>query len=276
MRLGYVTNGFAHHRIEDAAAILSEIGYTSVAITLDRDLLNPPDRRGAAGAIARIRPMLSETGLSATIETGARYILDPRRKHQPTLISASPKDRMQRIEMIQAAIDIAAGVGADSVSLWSGARDDEATHDEQFSRLVASLREVLNHAEAEGVRLSFEPEPGMLIATMSDFVRLHESLAHPLLGLTIDVGHVHCLRDGNIAEHVERWRDVLWNVHVEDMRRDVHEHLTFGDGDLDFDAVFEAFRRIDYAGPVHVELSRHSHDAPTVAQRSFDFLQRFV
>ena len=49
IRLGYNTNGFAHHTLEDAVAILAEIGYESVAVTLERDLLDPRDAR-ATGA----------------------------------------------------------------------------------------------------------------------------------------------------------------------------------------------------------------------------------
>ncbi|MFQ5412119.1 MAG: hypothetical protein ACE5EC_07465, partial [Phycisphaerae bacterium] len=41
MRLGYNTNGFAHHRLGDAIEVLSGIGYASVAITLDHYALNP-------------------------------------------------------------------------------------------------------------------------------------------------------------------------------------------------------------------------------------------
>ena len=41
MLLGYNTNGFAHHNLIEAIQVLAEIGYQSVAITLDHHALNP-------------------------------------------------------------------------------------------------------------------------------------------------------------------------------------------------------------------------------------------
>jgi len=273
MRLGYNTNGFAHHRLEDALAILTEIGYQSVAVTLERDLLDPPDRRGVAGAVERLKPLVDRSGLGVTIETGSRFILDPRRKHQPTLISGAEEGRRKRIEFLKAAVDVAREVGAESVSLWSGEADDDAGEMERHARLTKGLHELLEYAGENGVRLAFEPEPGMFIDTMATFARLHAALSHPLFGLTLDVGHIHCLGDGSAADHIRQWRDVLWNVHIEDIRRGIHEHLMFGEGEMDFAPLFEAFREIDYAGPVHVELSRHSYDAVNAARMAFAFLR---
>ncbi len=39
--LGYNTNGFAHHSLADTIDILADIGYQSLAITLDQHTLNP-------------------------------------------------------------------------------------------------------------------------------------------------------------------------------------------------------------------------------------------
>jgi len=276
MRLGYNTNGFADHRLEDAIAILADIGYQSIAVTLESHLLEPPDPRGVACAVERLKPLVDHRGMSVTLETGSRFILDPRRKHQPTLISGAADGRRKRIEFMKAVVDVAAEVGATSVSLWSGSADADTNEDELFARLTIGLTELLEYAAQCGVRLSFEPEPGMFIDTMAKFERLLRELAHPQFGLTLDVGHVHCLADGLPDEHIRRWRNVLWNVHIEDMRRGVHEHLMFGEGEMDFAPIFQALREINYVGPVHVELPRHSHNAVEVARRSFEFLRRFA
>ena len=60
------------------------------------------------------------------------------------------------------------------------------------------------------------------------------------------------------------------------MRVGRHEHLMFGQGEMNFAGVFEAFSEIGYQGPVHVELPRHSHQAVEAAMRSYRFLQPLI
>jgi L-ribulose-5-phosphate 3-epimerase len=274
MLMGYNTNGFAHHRLSDAAAVLARMGYRAIALTLDHTLLDPPDPRGIRAAVQQIRSALAGLNLIPTIETGARFILDPWHKHQPTLLSSRAENRRRRLDYLRASVQVAADAGAGVVSLWSGAPDEAADDETLFHRLTEGLRELLVVAESRGVRLAFEPEPGMFIDTMAKFERLSDAMNHPRLGLTLDVGHVHCLGDGNIGDHLRRWVDRLWNVHLEDMRCGIHEHLPFGEGEIDFDAVLAVLREVRYQGPVHVELSRHSHDAVNVAGQSYEFLCR--
>ena len=209
------------------------------------------------------------------VETGARFLLDPRRKHQPTLLSPSP-DRNQRLDFLKKAVDIAAELGSDAVSFWSGRPDSPASTQEHWEWLATGCFQLCRHAEAHGVRLAFEPEPGMFIDTMDRYAELRERVDHPLFGLTIDIGHLHCLGEVPIADQLRRWRERLWNIHIEDMRRGVHDHLMFGEGEIDFGEVLETLQEIGYGGGVHVELSRHSHDAVETARRSLEFLQSAV
>jgi sugar phosphate isomerase/epimerase len=113
----------------------------------------------------------------------------------------------------------------------------------------------------------------MFIDTMTRFEELHRCVDHPSFGLTIDVGHLHCQGEVPIADHLRRWRGLLRNVHIEDMRRGVHDHLMFGEGGIDFAPVLAALDEIGYAGGVHVELSRHSHNAVETARKALAFLR---
>lgn len=272
MLLGYNTNGFAHHRLEDALTILADLGYRSVALTLDHHALDPFDA-DLARQVADVRELLQRRGLRSVIETGTRFLLDPRHKHQPTLISSDPRQRERRLDFLRRAVDIAAELRSDAVSFWSGTPRDEAPDGLLLDRLAEGCLRLCEYADRRQVRLAFEPEPGMLIDTMARFAALRKRVDHPRLGLTIDIGHLHCLGEVPIAEVLREWRERLWNIHIEDMRRGVHDHLMFGEGEIDFAPVLLALEDLGYEGGLHVELSRHSHNAVETAERSLAFLR---
>src|SRR5712692_8695831 len=198
MHFGYNTNGFAHHRLEDALTILARLGYQSVAITLDYHALNPFDA-DLPNQITKIRDLLNSLGLRPVLETGPRYLLDPWHKHQPTLLSAEPHEREKRLDFLRRSVDIAAQLSADVVSFWSGTPQDKAADSVYMERLVQGCLRLCDYAAERNVRLAFEPEPGMFIDTMARFAELREKVEHPLFGLTIDIGHLHCLGETPIA-----------------------------------------------------------------------------
>src|SRR5262245_8162527 len=86
MLVGYNTNGFSNHDPFEAIEVLAEIGYRSIAITLDHGPLNPFAADWATN-LGRLKEKLRRLGMRSTIETGARFLLDPRQKHEPTLVS---------------------------------------------------------------------------------------------------------------------------------------------------------------------------------------------
>ncbi|MCS6978246.1 MAG: sugar phosphate isomerase/epimerase [Gemmatales bacterium] len=274
MWIGYNTNGFAHHRLEDALCILADLGYQGVAITLDYHALNPYDS-DLLRQVQAIRALLDRLGLRSVVETGARFLLDPWRKHQPTLLDPDESKRQRRRDLLFRAVTVARELGSEVVSFWSGSVSSEEDRQTLLSRLADECRRLADHAADSSVRLAFEPEPGMFIATLDDFADLEGRVRHPAFGLTVDIGHLHCQGELPIAEKLCAWNRLLWNVHIEDMRRGVHEHLQFGEGEIDFGPVIEALKCIGYRGGLCVELSRHSHDAVNAARHALHFLRRF-
>ncbi|MCK6438901.1 MAG: sugar phosphate isomerase/epimerase [Planctomycetes bacterium] len=267
MQLGYNTSGFAFHRLDDALDIIAETGYSCVALTLDVHHFDP--FRATPADVRDLRAKLRALKLSCVIETGARFLLDAKNKHRPTLLDA---DSARRVEFLHRAIDICAELEGECVSYWSGARPENSPPDrELYRRLSGHVDALETYARQRGVRLAFEPEPGFLIETMRDFDSLCDLVGHPI-GLTLDIGHLQCVESEPPHAFIAKYASTLINVQLDDMKYHEHKHLMFGEGEVDFPPVFAALNAIAYAGPACVELSDASRAAVESARRAYEFL----
>jgi sugar phosphate isomerase/epimerase len=263
-RIGYNTNGFAHHRLDDALHVIAELGYRAVALTPDANHL-PPDHTTDA-ELRVTRALLERLDLAVVIETGARYVLDPRRKHRPTLVDADAADRARRLDFLERCARIAVELGANTISLWSGVGPTEVPSDDAWRFLAEGVSRLHERTAPLGVRIAFEPEPGHLVGSLGDWERLRDATSIPDLGLTLDVGHVPCTERISAGDAIRRYGTALRTVHLDDTRNGVHEHLQIGDGDLDWPDVMRALAEVGFDGIASVELSRHSHAAPEAAR----------
>ena len=277
MKIGYNTNGLAHHRFADAVALLADNGYESVAITPDIQWLDPyQDSTNLNRQLQETVELLDRFGMQCVMESGARYLINSRVKHDPTLMDASADRRALRVDYLQRLIRMAAELNATCFSFWSGKLDENISEQQADQRLADGIFEILPIAEKLRVPLAFEPEPGMYIQTMADFRRLDQLIQSGWFQLTIDLGHLHCLDEQPIANYIREWGTSLINIHIEDMKPGVHEHLMFGEGTMDFPPIFQALKDINYPFALNVELSRDSHRADQVVPKSADFLRRMI
>lgn len=273
LRLAYSTNGLTDLRLTDALTLLADLGYHGVALTLDHMHLDPV-APGLARRTAEVAGHLDRLGLAVAVETGARYVLDPRVKHGPSLLDPDPAARARRTALLADAVRVAADLGATATHCFSGVRPPATAPEAAWERLADALAPVLDAAGRAGVPLAVEPEPGHLVGELADFHRLRERLGDPgALRLTLDLGHCQCLEPAPVAACVTAAAPWLAHVQIEDMRRGVHEHLPFGEGEIDFPPVLAALSAAGYRGLVSVELPRHSHAGPELAERSLAFLR---
>jgi sugar phosphate isomerase/epimerase len=263
MLLGYNSNGLQNHRLDDALHLLADHGYQVVALTPDVGHLDPWHCTPAQ--VDAVAALLVKLGLRVVIETGARFVLDPRRKHEPTLMTRDPAARARRLDFYARCARLGADLGAEVLSFWSGI--DHAQTADADSWLRDGVVRTTQAVRAHGLVPACEPEPGMAIATCAQYEKLAVSLGALAPALCLDVGHLLATQEGDPASIIARYAGSLRQVHVEDMRRGQHEHLPPGEGDLDFSAVWRALRQANYRGAVCFELSRSSHAAPEMLQR---------
>jgi sugar phosphate isomerase/epimerase len=110
----------------------------------------------------------------------------------------------------------------------------------------------------------------MFVERPAGFLELRERLGSTAeaLGLTLDVGHLLCTGDTPVPEAIAALGPYLVNVHLDDIRAGVHEHLMFGQGDLDLEGTLSALLEVGYDGVASVELSRDSHRGASAAQEA--------
>ncbi|MEW1584483.1 sugar phosphate isomerase/epimerase family protein [Micromonospora vinacea] len=271
LRYAYNTNGMTSHRLDDALALLADCGYDGVALTLDVAHHDPyaPD---LAGRTRRLSRRLDALGLANVVETGARFLLDPRRKHHPTLVSPAEDDRTRRRDFLRLCVDVAVELGSEAVSFWAGVPEPGTDSDRAWHWLVAGVRDVVEYAGRHSMTCAFEPEPGMLVDDCDDWARLAAEV--PNLTLALDTGH--CLVSGRYdpAAAVRAFAASLGACAIEDMPRGRHEHRAPGEGDLDFPAVLGALTEAGYSGLVSLELSRDAHRADTLVPAALAALRQ--
>lgn len=256
MLLGYNTNGLQNHRLDEGLRLLADHGYEAVALTLDVQHLDP--FRATAKEVNDVAALLERLGLLCVVETGARFLLDPEQKHEPSLMTRDPRQRERRLDFYRRAAGIGRDLGARVLSFWAGVDREgggDAWLDEGVERTCQAVR-------AAGLTPALEPEPGMAVETVADYQALRERLGEGGPALCLDVGHLYVTGEGEPEDVLPGVAGLLAQVHLEDMRRGVHEHLLPGEGEVDFGQVRQALTAAGYGGAVCFELSRHSHMAP--------------
>ena len=268
LRFAYNTNGCANHRLDDALALIADSGYAGVALTLDIHHLDPfaPDFPNQRRAVAS---RLRQLGLGCVVETGARFLLDPRAKHEPTLVSPQEQGRARRVEFLTRALEVAAETGADAMSFWAGVPKPGVDPVRARDWLRHGVEQVVRSAEMLGAVAALEPEPGMLVETVDDW----RGLDIAGLRLALDTGHCLVTGEREPDAAVREFAGEIATVSIEDMRRSVHVHLPFGEGDMPIPTVLGALQDVGFSKLVCVELSRESHRADTMIPAALAYLR---
>jgi sugar phosphate isomerase/epimerase len=272
-RLAFSSNAFKKNTLDEAISAIGQIGYAGVEIMADVPHAYPP--RLPAEQVASLKSRIAETGMNVS-NINAFTLFACGDTYHPTWIEDDSAARQRRIEHTLAAIDLAAMVGAGTVSLQPGGPmiGTDLTRAVAGERFAEGLARVLPAARRHGVILAIEPEPGLFIQTAGEYLEFkQEYFRHEeSVKMNCDIGHLFCVGD-DPAQVIGAMSDQLAHVHLEDIGANrVHQHLTPGKGVIDFPRVFAALDEVKYPGWVTVELYPYETSADGVARRAFDHL----
>ena len=274
-RFAYSTNSYTKWPLDRAIADVSTRGFEGVEILAD-----VPHAFPAPGLdLDSIKGALSTTKLAvANLNGNTTAGLDPGKRDPsgfwPGFLDSAIGVRKMKTEYVKNVIDLAREIGSPAVCTASGVRPPGTSDREAFSRMAGALEEILDHAaRTPEVRVGLEYEPGFFLGDLASTLRLVRELGHPLLGFNLDIGHAWCVGD-DLEKAIGEAGPRIWNLHVEDIKGRVHEHLVPGRGDLDFGAMFRALERIKYDRWVTLELYPYKDKPGEAGEEGLKFLRR--
>lgn len=271
MRFGFSANAFRDHSAVEAVEALADAGYDGVELLFDEPHLYPPDATEAE--VDAVRTALDDAGL-ALCNANAFMLTAIGDFHHPSFVEPDASYRRRRVEYTLAALDLAATLGAPHVSIEPGGPVPEG-RDRAWALDVfeAGLREVLDRADAAGVDVLVEPEPGLLVESSADFLELRRRVDADRLGCNFDAGHLFCVGEDPV-EAFDRLAGDVAHVHLEDIPADrTHEHTQLGEGAMDIDGFLGALEDRGYDGFVTVELYPYRETAAETAREAMAYLE---
>lgn len=272
--LAFSSNAFKKNTLEEAIDAVASIGYG--AIELMADLHHAYPETFDAARRRDIAKRLADLGLVVSNINAFTHFVDGDTYH-PTWIENDPKLNQKRIDHTNRCLELAQEFGARTVSIQPGGPllTSGLLEDNALELFGDGIEACLDTADATGVILAIEPEPGLLIERAKEFLDFKERFFadEPLVQMNCDIGHLFCVGD-DPAHVIRTMAKHVAHVHLEDIGANrVHQHLTPGRGVIRFSDVFAALRDVDYTGHATVELYPYETTAAGVARDAFDNLR---
>jgi myo-inositol catabolism protein IolH len=237
----------------EVCRIAADIGYDSIELSPRPDFIpfftHP---RADRAKVDEFRVALRDSGLELA------SVLPLYRWSSP-----DEDERQAAVRYWKRAIELAVAVGCSVMNSEFNGRPEQAARSEaQFWR---SMEDLLPLFEREGIQLNLEAHPDDFIERNTEAVDLVRAIDSPLVRYVYCAPHTFHLGD-DIGAMIDYAAPVLAQVHIADVLNHrassglryivnppgstarVHQHLDIGQGEVDFDACFDALRRIEFDG----------------------------
>lgn len=255
VRQGFTVEGDADS--EAAFAFAADRGFDFVELNMDYAF--EPSRVDAA----HVRDLADDHGLDLVVHL----------PYRPDPGSAHEHDREGACRTIEAAVDVAAELGADRGVMHAVSRAHPAKwdHDEVREWIFESVQRLHEYGRDRGVEVVAENLKSPYLDA-GDFPAL---FAETDANVCLDTGHalVSGLDGEEQAALLREHGDRIGHLHLNESRRtEEDEHLPVGIGRVDFDAVADAIRETGWSGTATHEVFGFDREFVALGKRNFEAL----
>ncbi len=271
MKFAFSGNAFRAFSLIDTIQILADIGYDGIEIMADTPHAYPPHLQ-ESDFVAIDKALKSNNLEIANINAFMLWAIGD--TWHPSWIEKDQTERQKRIKYTRQCIDLAARLGAPSISTEPGGPLDGMDEEQALDIFRQGLLEIQEHARDRGVRILIEPEPDLLIENSRQFIQFMTEMDRDVFGLNFDIGHFYCVGE-DPAALVKQLRKDTCHFHLEDIASSrVHHHLMPGEGAIDLPEVLGQIAGIGYQGFVTVELYPYEEKPVEAARDALAWLRK--
>jgi len=155
-----------------------------------------------------------------------------------------------RLREVLDAIPLTPHFGTDVFVFGGGGRQGD---DDEWETMIERTGEIARAAAAAGVRAAKEFEPGFVVASTEEILRVFVAVGNDALCANLDLGHAF-LCDPDPFAAIASLRDKIAHCHVENMAKGVHRHLPPQEGDMDLAEYIAALHAVGFDGPLALDL----------------------
>lgn len=266
----YSTNGLKNHSLTEAFSLIHRSGFQGIELAITNEHFPTFDFNKQKNNLGQI---IEKTNANITnIHTGEPFLLSTA-QHYPSLITTDNHERKKRIDFIGSIINLAQSIHCPYVTIISGLIEEKDSHENAWATLTDSLQQLISKTSS-GITLLLEQEPEMFINNTEHLLKLIE-LFDGKIKINLDIGHLEVIKE-NISKSILLLKDHILNIHFEDIKDNIHQHLLPGDGQINFKPFFQVLKDINYRGNLTADLYPFSHIAEKALTITHQFLQKHL
>ena len=271
MEIGVASSVLSRYRIEDAASLVAELGYSFIDLWGGRPHLYPPDM--GEEELQSVRRVLNgnDLRLNCVMPVFFGYPYD--------LFIESKTALADSLQYVIANGENAARLGADYLLVCPGRLLFGQDARQTLDRFTEALDAICHRCRELGLSVLLEPVNRTtfdLINTAGQAMAIVRSIGADNIGIVLDTGHMN-LESETIEEAIKAADDRLFHVHLNDNDGHSQTNQIPGEGSFDFPRFFSALRSAGYSGGVTVEIGGQYRLEPRGAlKRSLSEVKRFL
>ena len=148
-------------------------------------------------------------------------------------------------------------------------------YDRLWPLFVETIKACGARAKAHGMKFSIENHTHTMMPVTGSFLRLWDAVRDPALGFNLDCGWAMNQREYPPVA-VYKAHKQLMNVHVRDIDARMREYVAIGQGVMDFKAIADAVKAIQFEGTLSLEQDDSSEDMKVTCRRYISMMKEYL